>query len=163
MPPQLSELETLLRQLIDEHRKLLAEVERHAGAMKTFDLEAMEESGRRQEACRLRINAMEQRRRLLCQQVGRATSQPGELTLRLIAGMFPARADALLKLRAELRSVAEQIAMRTRVSGRVASAVLGHLNTVVRIISGAIERAGVYTKKGVPSVSPRIGLMETVG
>ena len=163
MPPQLSELETLLRQLIDEHRRLLAEVERHAAAMKKIDIATMEDAGRQQEACRLRINAIEQRRRILCQQMARAMNQPGELTLRLLAGMFPARADSLLKLRAELRAVAEQISMRTRISGRVASAVLGHLNTVVRIVSGAIERAGVYTKKGIPSVSPRIGLMETVG
>ncbi|HEY2585287.1 MAG TPA: flagellar export chaperone FlgN [Tepidisphaeraceae bacterium] len=163
MPPQLSELETLLRQLVAEHRRLLAEVERHAAAMKTFDLPAMEDAGRQQEACRLRINAIEQRRRVLCQQMARAMNQPGELTLRLLAGMFPAKADALLKLRAELRDVAEQIAMRTRISGRVASAVLGHLNTVVRIVCGAVERAGVYTKKGIPSVSGRIGLMETVG
>jgi hypothetical protein len=163
MPPQLSELENVLGQLIVEHRRLLAEVERHATAMKTFDIAQMEDAGRQQEACRLRINAMEQRRRILCQQMGRAMSQPGELTLRLLAGMFPARADVLLKLRVELRGVVEQIASRTRVSGRVASAVLGHLNTVVRIVSGAVERAGVYTKKGIPSVSARIGLMETVG
>lgn len=163
MPPQLSELENVLRQLIAEHRRLLAEVERHASAMRTFDVDAMNDAGRAQEACRLRINGMEQRRRLLCQQMGRATNQPGELTLRLLAGMFPARADALMKLRAELNGVAEQIAQRTRVSGRVASAVLGHLNTVVRLVSGVVERAGVYTKKGIPSVSARIGLMETVG
>lgn len=163
MPPQLSELETVLRQLIAEHRRLLAEVDRHAAAMKAFDVDAMEDAGRQQEACRLRISAIEQRRRVLCQQMARAMNQPGELTLRLLAGMFPAKADALLKLRAELRDLAERISMRTRISGRVASAVLGHLNTVVRLISGAIERAGVYTKKGIPSVSGRIGLMETVG
>ena len=45
----------------------------------------------------------------------------------------------------------------------LAGAVLGHLNTVVRLIAGAVERAGIYTKSGVPQVSNRIGVMEAVG
>ena len=122
MPPQVSELEILLGQLVAEHRRLLAHVERHAEAMKKIDLPVMEDSGRQQEACRLRINAMEQRRRLLVQQISRAANQPGELTLPLLAGMFPAKAASLLKLRAELKAVAEQIAHRTRVAGTVAAA-----------------------------------------
>lgn len=163
MPPQVSELEILLGQLVAEHRRLLAQVERHAEAMKKIDLPAMEDSGRQQEACRLRINAMEQRRRLLVQQISRAANQPGELTLPLLAGMFPAKAGSLMKLRAELKALAEQIAHRTRVSGKVAAAVLGHLNTAVRLVAGAVERAGLYTKKGIPRASRRIGMMETVG
>jgi hypothetical protein len=59
--------------------------------------------------------------------------------------------------------VATTIASRTKVSGKVAGAVLGHLNTVVRLLAGAVERAGVYTKDGIPRVSGRIGIMEAVG
>lgn len=163
MPPQVCELEIVLGQLIAEHHRLLAQVERHAEAMKKIDLPAMEDSGRQQEACRLRINALEQRRRYLVQQISRAANQPGELTLPLLAGMFPARAASLHKLRSELKSVAGQIANRTRISGKVAAAVLGHLNTAVRLVAGAVERAGLYTKKGIPRASRRIGMMETVG
>lgn len=163
MPPQVSELENLLSQMVAEHRRLLAQVERHAEAMKKIDLPAMEDSGRQQEACRLRISSMELRRRFLMQQISRAVNQPGELTLLLLAGMFPAKSAALLKLRADLKGVAEQIAARTRISGKVAAAVLGHLNTAVRLVAGVVERAGLYTKKGIPRASRRIGMMETVG
>lgn len=163
MPPQVSELELLLGQMVAEHRRLLAQVERHAEAMKKIDLPVMEDSGRQQEACRMRINALEQRRRFLVQQISRAANQPGELTLSLLAGMFPPKSAALLKLRSELKQVAEQIANRTRISGKIAAAVLGHVNTAVRIVAGAVERAGLYTKKGIPSASRRIGMMETVG
>ena len=41
--------------------------------------------------------------------------------------------------------------------------MLGHLNTVVRLLAGAVERAGVYTKDGIPRVASRIGIMEAVG
>ena len=30
-------------------------------------------------------------------------------------------------------------------------------------LAGAVERAGVYTKDGIPRVSGRIGIMEAVG
>lgn len=163
MPPQVSELENLLTQLIAEHRRLLAQVERHAEAMKKIDLPTMEDAGRQQEACRLRIISMEQRRRYLMQQISRAVNQPGELTLPLLAGMFPAKSASLLKLRAELKGIAEQIAKRARISSKVAAAVLGHLNTAVRLVAGVVERAGLYTKKGIPRASRRIGMMETVG
>jgi hypothetical protein len=69
----------------------------------------------------------------------------------------------LLGLRDELRSVIEQIQRRTHVAGRLAAAVLGHLNTVVRVLAGAVEQAGVYTKHGTPHVATRIGVMEAVG
>lgn len=163
MPPQVSELENLLTQMVAEHRRLLAQVERHAEAMKKIDLPTMEDAGRQQEACRLRISSLEQRRRYLMQQISRAVNQPGALTLSLLAPMFPAKSASLTKLRNELRDVAEQIARRTRISGKVAAAVLGHLNTAVRLVSGVVERAGLYTKRGIPRASRRIGMMETVG
>ncbi len=48
MSRQVSELETLLQQLVDEHQKLLAHVENHQKAMKTFDLKAMDDAVRLQ-------------------------------------------------------------------------------------------------------------------
>jgi hypothetical protein len=163
MPPQLLELETLLRQLIAEHRRLLTHVETHEAAVKALDIRAMDDAGRQQEACRLRIVSLEQRRRGLVQQLTRGMSVQGEPTLRKLAVLYPSKAQSLLQLRAELKSVIDQIAARNHVAGKVASAVLGHLNTVVRLISGAIERAGLYTKKGIPKVSPRIGVMDAMG
>ena len=67
------------------------------------------------------------------------------------------------KLRDEIKSLAGRITSRTHVAARLSSAVLGHLNTVVRLLAGAVEKAGLYTKHGVPSVSSRIGVMEAVG
>ena len=163
MSSQVLELEALLRQLIAEHRRLLTHVEKHAAAMKVFDLKIMNDEGRNQEAARMRIAQIDGRRRMLVQQISRTASAPGELSLRKLAALFPQRAEALMALRVELKEVVEKIATRARISGKVASAVLGHLNTVVRLISGAVERAGLYTKQGIPRASARIGMMERVG
>ena len=42
-------------------------------------------------------------------------------------------------------------------------AVLGHLNTIVRLISGSVSKAGIYNKRGVPRMTNRIGVIEAVG
>jgi hypothetical protein len=77
--------------------------------------------------------------------------------------MYPPNGPMLLKLRQELKAVIGQVQTRTHVAGRLASAVVGHLNTVVRLLAGAVEKAGLYTKQGIPQVSSRIGVMEAVG
>jgi hypothetical protein len=159
---QLLDLEAILQQLIAEHGKLLKHVDAYQSAMKAVDPRAMDTAGNLQEATRLRIAGLESRRRLLTQQIGRLLKVDGDVTLARIAELQPARKAALLKLRDELKAVMTQIASRSHVAGKLAGAVLGHLNTVVRLLAGAVEQAGVYTKHGVPRVSARIGVMEAV-
>lgn len=162
MSRQLCELETVLQQMIVEHRRLLAHVEKHEAAMKSFDLKTMDDAARLQETSRQRIAVLEQRRRLLAVELAKGMSVQ-ELTIRKIAEMNPGRSDLLLRLGADLKGIVVQISARTHVSGKLASAVLGHLNTIVRLIAGAVEKAGLYTKHGIPQVSSRIGMMEAVG
>ena len=50
----ISELETILRQLLQEYVKLLALMEKHVVAMQSFDLNAMDDLARAQEAARQR-------------------------------------------------------------------------------------------------------------
>jgi hypothetical protein len=160
---QLSDIELILQQLVAEHHKLLKHVEMQQEAMKIFALDKMDDATNLQEATRLRIATLENRRRAIAMQIAKAMRLNGDLTIKKLAEMFPQRALVLLQHREELRNVIEQIQTRTHVAGRLAGAVLGHLNTVVRLVSGAVERAGVYTKNGVPQVSKRIGVMEAVG
>ena len=138
-------------------------VEAHQSAMKAFDLKALDGARNQQEASRLRVAALEVKRRTLVSQIAKALKLEGNVTITKLADLHPPRRDALLKLRDELKGLAEQVANRSHVAGRLASAVLGHLNTVVRLLAGAVEKAGLYTKHGVPQVSTRIGMMEAVG
>jgi hypothetical protein len=163
MSRPISELEQILQQLIAEHRKLLVYVESQQAAMKKFDLKAMGDSANLQEACRLRIGTIERRRRIVVTQIAAQLKVPEPVTVGQIAGLYPPRAKALLLLRDELKGLAEQIRSSTYVAGKITGAVLGHLNTVVRLLAGAVEKAGIYNKHGVPQVSKRIGVMEAVG
>jgi hypothetical protein len=163
MSRPISDLEAILAQLTDEHRKLLGHAERQQAAMRTLDLKAMDDAARLTEAARLRIAALETKRRNLIVAIARSHRMTQIPTLPDIANMYPANAPTLLKLRDELKATMKAVQSRTHVAGRLASAVAGHLNTVVRLLAGAVEKAGLYTKQGIPQVSNRIGVMEAVG
>jgi hypothetical protein len=159
----LPELENILRSLADEHRRLLTHVESQQEAMKSFNLKALDDARNQQEASRLRLLGLEAKRRLTVGQIAKGLKLEGAVTLTRLAELHPARRDALLKMRDEIKELAQAIETRMHVASRLSSAVLGHLNTVVRLLAGAVEKAGLYTKHGVPSVSSRIGVMEAVG
>jgi hypothetical protein len=160
---QISELETLLQQLLEENRKLLKHVEAQQIAIKSLNLKAMDTATHLQEASRLRIIALDNKRRAVVLQIAKMLRLPGEPKIGELAELFPHRKQALLKIRNELKDVLEQLASRNHVAGRVAGAVLGHLNTAVRLLAGAVENAGLYTRRGVPQAVARVGLMEAIG
>ncbi|MCC6424084.1 MAG: flagellar export chaperone FlgN [Phycisphaerales bacterium] len=163
MSRQLDDLESILRQLIEEHRKLLAHMEAQQAAMRSFDLTSLDRITNLQESSRLRIATLETRRRTAVAQVARGLNIAGELSLTRVAQLHPQRMRELMRLRDELKEVIGRISSRNHVAGRLAGSVLGHLNTAVRLLAGAVEQAGLYTKQGVPHVSARIGMMEAVG
>lgn len=163
MSRQLVELESILRQLIDEHRRLLKQMDAQQTAMRSFNLAELDQLANQQEGSRLRIAALETRRRNTAGQIARGLNIAGDLSLTKLAQFYPQRMHELMRLRDELKEVIAQITARTHVAGRLAGAVLGHLNTAVRLLAGAVEQAGLYTRQGVPRVSSRIGVMEAVG
>ena len=163
MSRQLAELEALLQQLVGEHRKMLKHVDAHQAAMRAMDLRAMDAAAQQQEASRLRIATVENKRRMLAVVLARQAGLAGDPTVSRLADAYPARRAELHALRDELKQVIVEVTARTHVAGKLAGAVLGHLNTVVRVIAGAVEQAGVYTRQGTPRVAGRIGVVDAVG
>jgi hypothetical protein len=163
MSRHVSDLNAILIQLTAEHRRLLELMDAQHAAMKKFDLSAMADLMPRQEMLRLRIGELENKRRGLMRLITVSLKLSEEPRLVRLAELFPAQAPALLKSRQELRDVAAKIALRSQGSGRLAAAVLGHLNHVVRILATAAKQAGLYTKQGIPRVGARIGAMDAVG
>jgi hypothetical protein len=159
----LTDLEAVLRQMLEDYRKMNVYVRAHQEALKTMNLKSMDESARNQELVRARVARLEGRRRALSQQIAAQYRLTGNVKLSELAEMFPAHRVGLLQLRKELGGVVREIEAGNKVSSRIAGAVLGHLNTAVRILAGAIERAGIYTSAGVPRMASRIGVMDAVG
>ncbi|MDP9172282.1 MAG: flagellar protein FlgN [Planctomycetota bacterium] len=163
MSRQISDLIGVLTQLTADNRKLLVQMESQHNAMKAMDLDAMAALISQQEATRLRITALDNRRKMLAGQIATTLRIAGDPTISKLAEHLPQQAPMLRKTRDELRAIIEEINRRTHLSGKLSAAVLGHLNTVSRLVAGAVERAGVYTKQGVRRVGRRIGVMDAVG
>ncbi len=159
----IGDLESLLQQMIVEHGKLLKHIENQHAAMKKLDRKAMDEAMNLQEASRMRIASLEQKRRVVVTQIARTLRLAGEVKIPQLAEHFPQRKAILLKLRDDLRNLVAQVATKNHIAGKLAGAVLGHLNTAIRLVAGAVEHAGLYTKSGVPRMASRIGVMEAVG
>jgi hypothetical protein len=159
----IAELEKLLTLIVSEHHVLSDAIQRHQDAMRAFQFDDLAAAQEAIEASRTRLVMHEARRRVFVQQIVRFHKLPGDASLLQIAEAAPPQyRKNLLKLRDDLKLLAGQIARKTTVSSKVAGAVLGHLNTVVRVVAGAVQQAAVYTKQGMPTVSARIGVMEAV-
>jgi hypothetical protein len=157
------ELEKLLASIIAEHRVLSDAIQAHQDAMRTFKVDALAVAQQAIESSRTRLLSFEARRRVTVQQIARVHRLPADPSLAQIADVAPpVSRKNLMKLRDDLRAITEQVARKTTVSSKVAGSLLGHLNTVVRVVAGAVQQAAVYTKQGMPTVSARIGVMEAV-
>jgi hypothetical protein len=163
MSRHITDLNSILAQLTAEHRKLLDLMELQHKAMKKFDLNAMADLMPKQEMIRLRLGELEAKRRGLMRAIMTSLKLTEEPKLTRLAELFPPYSAALLKSRQDLRDVAGKLALRTQGSGKLATAVLGHLNRVVRILASAAKQAGLYTKQGIPRVGARIGAINAVG
>ena len=157
------ELEGLLQEMLVEHLKLLKHLDSQQEAMKRMNVKEMETARNQQEASRMRVNTMEQRRKLLVQQIARINQLPGEPKIPALAALYPQRKQQLMKLRSEIEMVMKEVAAKSFIASKLASAVLGHLNTAMRLLAGAVGGAGIYTNRGVAKVARRIGVMEAVG
>jgi len=158
-----AELESVLEQLIAEHERLLRHLDMQQAAMKKLDLKQLQEHTAAQEAVRARIAALETRRRFMVAQMARAMGLTGQPGIADVASALPDARQRLLALRERIRELASQAAARAHVVARVAGAVLGHLNNAMRVLAGAIQQPGLYTRSGVPRMAQRIGVMEAVG
>jgi hypothetical protein len=112
---------------------------------------------------RLRLIELENKRRGLMRVIATSLKLTEEPRLTRLAELFPPYSAALLKSRKDLREIAAKISHRSHGSGRLASAMLGHLNRVMRILASAAKQAGLYTRQGIPRVGSRIGAINAVG
>ncbi len=163
MQKEVSQLQIILQQLVAEHDKLLAHLSAQQIAMKKMDLAAIDNLTGLQDSTRMRIAALDSKRKTLVTHLALILKLQGPPTLSRLAESIPQHKPSLLALRDQLKSKVTEVAAKSTIAGRVAGALLGHLNTVVRLLAGAVEQAGLYTKQGTPQVSSRIGVMEAVG
>lgn len=163
MTPQAAELHRVLSSQIAEHKRLIECLQKHRAAMKTLDLNAVDLAVRAASQIKGRLAQLETRRRQIADQLANQLKLGGRASLAQIATALPQDTIELNQARDELRSLIEAARNEAHIASRVAGAILGHLNTVVRVVGTAVRHAGVYTRSGNAKVGSRVGLMEAVG
>src|SRR6267142_1887584 len=134
MQKEVAQLQLVLQQLIAEHEKLLVQLSNQQSAMKKMDLNAIDQLTGLQDATRMRIAALDGKRKTLVTQLALILKLQGTPTLTSLADATSQHKQSLLTLRDQLKSKVEQVATKSTIAGRVAGALLGHLNTVVRLL-----------------------------
>jgi hypothetical protein len=163
MSAQIAELDKLLAQLVAEHNTLAGCMDTHLAAMKRMSADEIVAAGASIELCRTRLVSIENRRRVLVQQIVRINKLPAAASLSDIAAVcLPPAKASLLKRRDELKLVTGLVKRKSLVSAKLAGALAGHMNTVMRLVTGAVQKAAVYTKQGTHKMNARIGVMEAV-
>jgi hypothetical protein len=163
MAPLIAQFETVLRQIVHEHRALLAGVASHEQAIRSRDIARIARAASDADAIRQRITRLDSARRMLVAQITRQHRQIRTPTLTGIAEAFPDRREVLLKLRDDLQQLIEQIRTHNNLIQRVASGVLGHLGATVRIIAEAATGPATYSRRGTVAVAPGATLVNAVG
>src|SRR5688572_27986055 len=123
MQREVGQLQVILGQLIAEHEKLLAHLSNQQAAMKELDLPAIDQLTGLQDATRMRIAALDGKRRTLVNQVAAMLKLPGTTTLKRLAESLPQHKQALLTLREQLKMRVQEVATRSTIAGRVAGAL----------------------------------------
>jgi FlgN protein len=158
-----SELEQTLEQLIIAHTDLAQTLSIHTKAMSAMNLPEMERMASVCQRQRQNLAVLENRRMQLMQPLVRHLQLPAKATLRELAEAVPARKAQLLALRERLAHAVQSVHTSGVVASRISGAVVGHLNTALRLLSIAVKQGGTYNRSGNSPSPGRLGLVEAVG
>ena len=89
MQREIAQLQVVLQQLIAEHDKLLAQLSNQQAAMKKLDLDAIEKLTGLQDATRMRLAALDGKRKALVNQLAVLLKLPPTTTLKKLAESIP--------------------------------------------------------------------------
>src|SRR5438477_12241943 len=112
MQKEVAQLQVVLQQLIAEHEKLLAHLNNQQAAMKKLDLPAIDQITGLQDASRMRIAALDGKRKALVTQLAAMLKLQGPTTLARLAESLPQHKQMLLALRDQLKAKVNEIATR---------------------------------------------------
>ncbi|MEM8872731.1 MAG: flagellar protein FlgN [Planctomycetota bacterium] len=150
-PNALADLECVLRQQIAVYRELGTLLTEHRVALEAMDLQPILAVNKKQSDLRNRLGKLEQHRKAIFAKLGATT-------LSELAARNGAAGLTVLKLRRELQRISAELGHQSKLTRKVASGMLGHLNTAVRVLTEAAGETGMYDKDGSPTRRRRMSL-----
>jgi hypothetical protein len=158
-----SRLEGLLAALIDGHRALLDLAGRQRMAIRAADTRAMQACLGEQRLLLERIALLEEDRRRLVESA--ASAMPGSAartpTLTELASLAsPAERDRLLAMARDLRGLVEQVRRELSIIRTAASALMGHVEGVMKQVAQRLSHAQTYGRRG--AVEARVTVVSSL-
>ena len=142
--------ERLLGTQIEAHQRLLECLGRKQQAVRTANLNAVNEIFTEENAILLRISEMEKRRLELIARLAGATD-PAEIRLSEFVARWaidePQR-TRLLALGAQLREAIAEVKKQSSIIRAAAETLARHMGGIVQVVQGALSRAGIYGNRG---------------
>lgn len=160
--PPISQLELVLRQLVNEHRALLAALDAHEAALRSCVIDRIERAARDQDAVRQRLAAIESRRRTVIHQLARQHRTLKPMTIATLGELYPDRQATLNAIRADLADVSAAVQRKSSLIGRVAQTVMGHVSATLKLVATAATGPATYTRSGETAMPMRIGVLNAV-
>jgi hypothetical protein len=148
------ELEGLIALLIDRHTGLLGAVKGHRAALSAANVEAMEESVRKQNEHVQAIADLERRRLAVLARLAEATGQDRargseKPTLAWAAGLLPEPIRGrVLAAGAALKERLTELSVQTKVVRQAAEAVAGQMEGLFRQVAQRLSHSGTYNPRG---------------
>jgi hypothetical protein len=163
MTPLITQLESLLRDMLGQQQTLLKAVDDHMAALRTYRIESIEAAVRNQETARQQLLRIEQRRKVLLAQFLRMHRNLSKPTLDKLAEIYPDRKLILLQMRSEIVRLTTEIRTKLNQLQRIAAGVLLHLNSTVKLIATAAAGPSTYSRAGAYAMPARVSSLQAVG
>jgi len=161
MDKLISELLTLLRELLACQQRLVTLALARRDAMRAFDIERLNAIGAQEHAEMQTVAALETRRKTLIQQFKAVLGRNVDPTVSEIAkrASEPARTQ-LLGLAAQIKEAVEVVSRNTRINAAVSEGVVKGLAKVLKVVTGLAQHAGLYMRNGRKAALHGIHLLE---
>jgi hypothetical protein len=161
MDKLVTELLSLLRDLLAGNERLLKLALARRQAMRNFEIDRLEMFVEQEKTELTNLVSLDRRRQLLVPQFRAHLGRGIEPTVSEIARRVsePARSQ-LLGLAAQIKTVLEQVERNTRINATISDAVVKGLAKVLKVVTGLAQHAGLYLRNGRKAALHGIHLLE---
>jgi hypothetical protein len=161
MEKLVTELLTLLRELLAGQERLLAMALARREAMRTFDMARLETVAGQERVETVKMVELDKRRAALTGRLRAALGGGTPATVSEVARRVeePARSQ-LLALAAQLKETVEKVERNARINATVSETVVKGLAKVLKVVTGLAQHAGLYMRNGRKAALHGIHLLE---
>jgi hypothetical protein len=161
MDKLVTELLTLLRELLAGQERLLGLALARREAMRTLDISRLETVAGQERVETGRLAELDKRRAALTSQMRAAMGGQAAVTVTEVARRVeePAKSQ-LLALAAQLKETVEKVERNTRINATISETVVKGLAKVLKIVTGLAQHAGLYMRNGRKAALHGIHLLE---